>query len=290
MKTTLEQWRMFKAVVEYGSFAKAAEAIHKSQSTINTAVHKLQESLGIQLLEVDGRKTVLTETGKLLLRRGKLVLDEVFQIESLADELAKGTETHFTVAVDSIYPSENIYSSFSVLSEKFPSVRVELVETILSGSNELLLDGKVSIAISARVPDNFIAEHICDVEFIAVASPNHNLFSTKASITHNDLKLHRQIVVRDSAIKNKVDSGWLQAEQRWTVTNMATSIDLIQRGYGYAWLPTNKIESLLQENKLKPLLLDKGASRLVQLFLITADEDKLGPAAKCFIKNIRSIN
>ena len=56
MKTTLEQWRMFKAVVEYGGYAQAADAIHKSQSTISYGVHKLQEQLGVQLLEVEGRQ------------------------------------------------------------------------------------------------------------------------------------------------------------------------------------------------------------------------------------------
>ncbi|MGH1471706.1 MAG: LysR family transcriptional regulator [Cellvibrionaceae bacterium] len=287
MKTTLEQWRMFQAVVEHGSFAKAATAIHKSQSTINAAVHKLQENLGVELLVVDGRKAVITDSGKLLLRRGKLLVDEVFQIESLAEELAKGTETHLTVAVDSVYPNEKIYDVFSVLSEQFPSVRVELVETILSGSNELLLDGKVSIAISGSVPDHLISEHLSDIEFIAVAASSHKLFSSKSTITHDDLKPHRQIVVRDSAIKTKVNSGWLQSDQRWTVTNMATSIDLIQRGYGYAWLPKHKIIHLLQEGKLKPLQLNKGGSRLVQLFLVISDEDKLGPVAQCFVENIR---
>lgn len=287
MKTTLEQWRMFQAVVEHGSFAKAATAIHKSQSSINTAVHKLQETLGIRLLEIDGRKAVITESGKLLLRRGKLVLDEVFQIEMLAQELAAGTETHFTIAVDSVFPSEKLYHAFAVLSEKFPSVRVELIETILSGANELLENGNVSIGISGSVPKQFISELIADVEFIAVASPQHFLFSDNKTITHEDLKQHRQIVVRDSAIKNNMDSGWLEAEQRWTVSNMATSIDLIQRGYGYAWLPKNKIDHLLKDDQLKPLPLNKGSLRKVPLYLVIADEDKLGPAAKCFIENIR---
>ena len=42
-KITLEQWKMFAAVVDYGGFAQAAKAIHKSQSTINYAVNKLQQ-------------------------------------------------------------------------------------------------------------------------------------------------------------------------------------------------------------------------------------------------------
>merc|ERR1712000_10561 len=62
---------MFKAVVEYGGYAQAADAIHKSQSTISYGVHKLQEQLGVQLLEVEGRKAVLTDHGKILLQGSK---------------------------------------------------------------------------------------------------------------------------------------------------------------------------------------------------------------------------
>ena len=70
-RTTLEQWRMLKAVVDHGGFAQAAQAVHKSQSTINHAVHKLQDQLGLKLLEVQGRKAQLTRAGELMLRRAE---------------------------------------------------------------------------------------------------------------------------------------------------------------------------------------------------------------------------
>ncbi|MGL5500833.1 MAG: helix-turn-helix domain-containing protein, partial [Plesiomonas shigelloides] len=55
-KTTLEQWRMFQAVVDCGGYAQAADKLNKSQSSLNHAVTKLQDMLGVQLLEVRGRK------------------------------------------------------------------------------------------------------------------------------------------------------------------------------------------------------------------------------------------
>ena len=103
-RTTLEQWRMLKAVVDHGGFAQAAQAVHKSQSTINHAVHKLQDQLGLPLLEVQGRKARLTEAGALMLRRAELLLDEVAQLEDVAASLAAGTEAEVRLAVDEIYP------------------------------------------------------------------------------------------------------------------------------------------------------------------------------------------
>lgn len=279
---------MLQAVIEHGSFAKAADAIHKSQSSINTAVHKLQSTLGIDLFRVEGRRTVLTETGKILLRRGNLLLDEVQRIEATAIELAKGTEASIKIAVDSIYPGDCLFNAFDNLSRQFPYVRVELIETILSGSNELFLSGEVPIAISPSVPNGFLPEPVVEIEFQAVAAATHPLATSDKSVNHQDLKAHRQIVTRDSALGKKTDSGWLEAEQRWTVTNMATSIDLVSRGYGYAWLPNNKIQSLLEQSKLKLIQLDKGQTRHVTLYLIVGDEDRLGPVARSLVAIIRS--
>ena len=63
-KSTLEQWRIFQAVVEFGGYAQAAEKLNKSQSSLNHAVAKLQLTLGVALLEVRGRKASLTEEGE----------------------------------------------------------------------------------------------------------------------------------------------------------------------------------------------------------------------------------
>ena len=45
LKATLEQWRMFKAVVDAGGFNQAAQLVHKSQSSVHHAVQKLETAL-----------------------------------------------------------------------------------------------------------------------------------------------------------------------------------------------------------------------------------------------------
>ena len=67
-RVTLEQWQALAAVVEHGSYAKAAEALHKSQSSVTYAVQKLESQLGVRAFELKGRKAALTQTGELLYR------------------------------------------------------------------------------------------------------------------------------------------------------------------------------------------------------------------------------
>ncbi|BBV83783.1 hypothetical protein STW0522ENT60_44610 [Enterobacter kobei] len=73
-KTTLEQWSLLEKVVEAGSFAKAAEQTHRSQSSVSYNLSLLQERLGIALLVVEGRRAVLTPAGELLLNQVKPLL------------------------------------------------------------------------------------------------------------------------------------------------------------------------------------------------------------------------
>ena len=60
-RISLDQWLVFQAVFDEGSFAKAAEKLHRSQSTISYSINKLQELLGLQLFEIHGRKAIITE-------------------------------------------------------------------------------------------------------------------------------------------------------------------------------------------------------------------------------------
>lgn len=287
LKTTLEQWRMFKAVVEHGGFNQAAEAVHKSQSTIHHAVHKLEESLDLKLLEVKGRKANLTPAGELMLRRVDFLMDEVAKIEAVANSLSTGVETNLKIAVDQVFPQEILYSVLGKVSAEFPQLRIELVETVLSGANELLQQGSVDLVVSPTPLLDIFNEELCPIEFIAVANPSHALHNLDRKLTYEDLKAYRQIVIRDSAQNTSADHGWLGANQRWTVSHMRTSIDIVSKGLGYAWLPTTHILPLLEVGSLKALPLEHGLTRTVQIFLMFADGDKLGQAARSFIGELR---
>lgn len=277
-RTTLEQWRMLQAVVTHGGFAQAAAAIHKSQSTINHAVHKLQDQLGLPLLEVVGRKARLTEAGEVMLRRAGQLLDQAGQLEELAVSLAQGTEAEIRIAVDEIFPYEQLACALQALSFNYPNTRVQLYETVLSGGPEMLLSGRVDLLIAGVVPQGFLGEPLVGVEFVAVAHPEHPLLQLDRPLSLRDLAAHRQIVVRDSALGQRVDSGWLGAEQRWTVTHIASSVDMIRRGMGFAWLPRWRVDGGLAEGSLVELPLRQGARRHATLYLTHADPEKVGPA------------
>ncbi|HND14091.1 MAG TPA: LysR family transcriptional regulator, partial [Pseudomonadales bacterium] len=195
---TLEQWRLLAAVIDQGGFAQAAEHLCKSQSTISHGVKQLQRALGVRLVELQGRRTVLTAAGETLLRRARLLLADAAALQRLASTLAHGWETRITLAVDVIFPQEALFAALEGFGNENPETRVDLQETVLSGSSEALLQRRADLVITPQVPPGFLGEALLRLDFIAVAHPTHPLHAHEAALTLHELRQHQQIVVRDS--------------------------------------------------------------------------------------------
>lgn len=277
---TLDQWHALVAVVDQGSFARAALARHKSQSSISYAIGKLEDQLGVEVFSIEGRKAVLTETGRALYQRAKNLVDEAVQIETLARRLAAGWEETLHIAVDVIFPLPMLFVALEAFDAECGSTRVELLETVLSGTEEAILTGQADLAIMGMVPSGFIGEPIFTSDFIAVAHPDHLLHRLGRPVLMRDLESQRQLVVRDSGSQRRIDAGWLGSEKRWTVSTMQASIEAVSHGLGFAWLPRQRIGRQLDCGILKPIDLAQGGIRPITIYLVHADPDQAGPAAR----------
>jgi len=79
----------------------------------------------------------------------------------------------------------------------------------------------------------------------------------------------------------------METTQRWTFSHLATSIEAARSGYGFAWLPEEKIRQELAAGMLKPLLMREGGERFAELYLIFADREHAGPATLRLAEIIR---
>lgn len=278
MKSTLEQWRMFKAVVEHGGYAQAAEAIFKSQSTISYGVHKLQEQLGVTLLEVEGRKAILTEPGRLLLQRAETLLNQAECLDQLAGRFRQGVEPIVRLAIDMIFPYERLFNVLEAFSCDFPDTRVELEEFVLTGGNDMLESAEIDLLVTSSLPTGVTGIPIHRERFIPVSSPQHPLQNC-TELDYTDLTPWRQVVLRDSSKKHRHDAGWLGSHQRWTVTHTHTSLNIVRRGLAFAWLPESWIQEDIESGTLCHLPMKHESSRYEELFMVTASLAP-GPATR----------
>jgi len=281
-KISLEQWSAFTTVVEEGSFARAADVLNKSQSAISYAIAKLNEQLPTPVLQAQGRKAVLTEAGEVMYRRAKQLLNLATDVEQTAHCLAQGWESQITLAIDAIVPIDTVLTAMRRFGEVVPQTRIVLLETTLSGTDEALIERRADMALTARVPPGFLADPIGDVTMVAVAHPDHPLAKAEHELTDQDLRQSRQIVVRDSGIKRSQDRGWLEAEQRFTVSHFSTSLKALEQGMGFAFVPLSLISDAIEQGKLKRLKLAVNAERRVPIYLISGSQDYVGPAGRAF--------
>ena len=279
-RVTLEQWRALQAVVDHGGFAQAAEALHRSQSSVSYTVARMQEQLGVPLLEISGRKAILTDAGAALLRRSRHLLKQANQLEELAWNMDQGWEAEVQLVVDAAYPAERLARALGAFMPQSKGCRVQLREEVLSGVEECLHNGSADLAISGISIAGYLPQQLSSIEFIAVAHPQHPLQQLNRSLTHSDLETHLQVVIRDSGRRQPRDDGWLGAEQRWTVTSMSTATKLISQGLGFAWLPRHEIAAQLAQGSLKALPLEQGGQRSAYMFLYANKDKPLGPATR----------
>lgn len=274
-KVTLEQWRMLKAVAEAGGFAKAAENVHKSASSINHAVQKLQQQLGLPLLEVRGRRTEPTPAGEALLRRAEQLLKEAVSVEELAEVLSSGIQTELSLAVDQRVPSAVVTEVLHDFSSHFPWTRVQLYETVLEGGPSLLESGDADLLVGPNTPAGFLAEPLGQVRMICVAHPLHPLARRPGlRLSMRDLRQSRQVVVRDSSRKPEAQGGWLDSDQRWIVSHMETALRIVRAGFAFAWLPECLVGEYLDRGALMTLPLQAGSSYVVPFSLAYGDPDR----------------
>jgi len=279
-KSTLEQWRALHAVVDYGGFAQAAEHLFRSQSTISYSVSKLQEQLGVQLLEVQGRKAHLTEAGEVLVRRSRHLLKDVAELEQLAESLRQGREAEIRFVVDAAFPNIILMKALQSFAPQSGGTRVQLKEVVLSGADEELESGVADLIISAHNPAEYLGDIIYEVEFVAVAHPDHTLHKLGRKLTMKDLEREMQVVIRDSGSKHNMDVGWLGAEHRWTVTSMETAASAVASGLGFAWLPRHHVQQQLESGELRALPLKEGQVYRANLYLIFGKPNSVGPATR----------
>jgi DNA-binding transcriptional LysR family regulator len=285
---TLEQWRALLAVVDHGGYAQAAEKLNKSQSAVTYAVQKIEEQLGVKAFDIVGRKAVLSPTGQMLYRRARDLVEDAAGLERAARTLSAGWEAELTLAVEILFPSWLLFDCLSQFGVESPGTRVEVIESVIGGTTEALLQRRADLAISPIIPPGFLGDRLMTLRIIPVAHRDHPLHHLGRAVTVRDLAQHRHLVVRDTGSARDRRALSIEVEQRWTVSHIASSIEAARGGHGFAWLPEERIRQELAEGLLRELPMQEGGARWATLYLILADPDLAGPAVRRLAQIIRA--
>lgn len=281
LKTTLEQWQTLFEIERAGSIQAAANAMNKSHTTLIYSVKKLEEQLGVPLIEVQGRRAVLTDHGKTLLRRADSMLEQARELEVISEQLASGMESGITVAIDHLCDPDWLYQPMANFLASNNTTSIQVVETSLSKTTEMVTKELADIAIINLPITNYPAQAFGVTSMVPVVSTHHPL-AKKTNICLADIATTSQIVVRDLgkelSEKDARDVGWLKSRQRITVDNFDHAYRAVTQGVGFCRLPEHIVR---QKGQQQLTILDIEHSQCYQVALhITLPKGaKSGPAA-----------
>ena len=186
------------ALAEQRHFGRAAEACFVSQPTLSTQIKKLEEELGVALVERTPRKVLLTDVGREIVARARDVLNEVEQIKGIARRTLDPESG--TVRLG-IFPTLGPYLLPHVVPrvrERFPRLELLLVEEKTEEVLRRLREGRLDAGILALPvhDDSLHAEFLFEEPFLLAVPQSHPL-ARRSSLKLADLGDQSLLLLED---------------------------------------------------------------------------------------------
>src|SRR5207245_5659997 len=100
-----------------------------------------------------------------------------------------------------VFPAWLLLKCLYRCGREAPQTRIEVIETVIGGAPEALLERKVDLALTPRVPPGFSGESLMRLAMVPAAHPNHPLFRLGRRLTPQDLRKHRHLIARDTSVQ-----------------------------------------------------------------------------------------
>lgn len=282
---SIEQLKLFIAVVESGSFRQAVTICHKSQPAISKAIQSLESQLNVKLLSRDAYRPTLTEDGLVLLKYAKQVLFAASQLQETAAFLNTGETNKLHIAIDDMIPIATLRPTLDMIATQYPTVEIEYTIETLGGGIDKLVHDQTDMAITENLGgySNLESVPIYKTDMIPVATPAY-VQSNKINFQDpNKLHLNRQIIVTDSSTTlPKYNFGLIENSQIWSVPNFALKKELILAGYGWGRLPLPLVDRELMNHELILIQERHIQSKPVTISIIRKNDKKFGACADLF--------
>ncbi|MEQ4691211.1 LysR family transcriptional regulator [Providencia manganoxydans] len=252
---TLESLRVMDAIDRRGSFAAAADELGRVPSALSYTMQKLEEELDVILFDRSGHRTKFTNVGRMLLERGRVLLEAADKLTSDAEALAKGWETHLTLVCEALVPACDLFALVDKLSEK-SDTQLSILTEVLAGAWERLESGKADIVIAPdmhfRSSSEINSKSLYSINHVYVASPDHPIHQEPEPLSDVTRVKYRGIAVADTARERPVITvQLLDKQQRLTVSTIEDKRNALLAGLGVATMPYPLVEQDIREGRLR---------------------------------------
>jgi DNA-binding transcriptional LysR family regulator len=290
---TLDQLRLFLAVVDAGSFSAAARSLRRAQSAVSYGIANLERQLDVALFDRTRRTPGLTRAGAELAAEARAVCSQVDRLKARARGIAGGVEPRLAVSVDHMFPLPALVRALAAFRERFPMVSLTLHTEALGAVAELVVTGACSIGIGAAVPklaDQLERVPLGKVTVVHVAAPSHPLARVRGRISPRQVREHVQIVLADRSRLTEDYAVGVFSDLRWRVLDLAAKHALLRAGLGWGGMPMHQVAGDLARKRLVRLHLEEVGAPTFEgvVYAMHRVAEPPGPAAKWLLDRLRS--
>ena len=240
MNISIRQLTAFVSVADNGSFTRASEQMHLTQSAVSGLIKELESSLGIVLFDRTTRQLSLSVVGHHLLPQARRILNEMQLFENEASSLTSLAQGQVRLAV-----SQFAASSMPAVIAQFAKVHPDISVSLLDCSAENVLEHIQNIEVDLGVgtelgfmesEDDISADLLYQLPF-CVVMPDSHVLAQKSEIIWQDLvdipliTLQGPFIEQVTAELDENIANHIQ-QARYKVNFMSTALEMTRQGFG----------------------------------------------------------
>ena len=235
------------ALAETRHFGKAAERCFVSQPTLSAQIKKMEDQLGVQLVE-RGQQVRLTDFGTRVVERARRVIDEAREIEELARNVQDPLAGELRIGLIPTVGPYLLPHIAGPLHEQFPRLKLLLLEHQTHRLIELLKSGELDVAILALpIPMERLVTRVLYTELFQVALPQGHPLGKRQRLALDDLEGETLLLLEDGhCLRDQALAACRLAKIREAPDFRATSLETLRQmvaaGVGITLLPTLAVE------------------------------------------------
>ncbi len=286
---SIDQLRIFLAVVEEGSFGRAAKRMGRAISAVSYGIAQMETQLGVELFKREGsRRPELTDAGRGLLAEARAVADRADALLAKARSVHAGLESDLALALDVMLPGDVTANVLREFRTMFPTVALRLNVEALGAVAACLLDGEAALAIGGPVigaHPELERQAIGAVELVPVAAPGHPL--ARDGVEPGESRRHLQLVLTDRSPLTAGREFSVFSPESWRLADLGAKHALLREGIGWGNMPRHAVRADLGSGALVELRLPESPGADYTLYALWRRDARLGPAASWLIDAFR---
>ncbi|MDF7670155.1 DNA-binding transcriptional regulator OxyR [Orbaceae bacterium ESL0721] len=233
----------FVALAEFRHFRKAADACNVSQPTLSGQIRKLEDELGVMLLERTSRKVLFTQAGMMLVEQTKEILHNIQILKEMASRQGGDMSGPMHIGLIPTIAPYLLPHVITMLHDVYPQLELFLHEAQTATIVDQLENGKLDCAIVAKVKETtpFIELPLFD-EPMLLAVPSDNELAKESCVKLSDLQGHKFLMLEDGHCLREHAMGYcfqagINEDKQFKATSLETLRSMISAGRGITLFP-----------------------------------------------------